>query len=216
VQRILSLFERREKTDAYWRAVARMTLQVAMALQSAHAEGVLHRDIKPGNLLLDEKCDVWVTDFGLAKATEQETLSRSGDVLGTYLYMAPEQWQGTADARSDLFSLGVTLYELLTLKLPFTEEERTEAFNGRRLVPAAPRSIMPSVPAELEEIALKAMAHEPDRRHGSASELVSCLARYLQGQTAAPQKTNSSQQRRQGADPGPKAKARKSASDATS
>jgi serine/threonine protein kinase len=107
------------------KAVARVGLQVAEALAYAHGQGVLHRDIKPSNLLLDVQGTVWVTDFGLAKAmADTDGLTHSGDVLGTLRHMAPERFRGQADARSDLNALGLTLYELLTLRPAFDQEDR--------------------------------------------------------------------------------------------
>src|SRR6185369_5475827 len=98
----------------FWHSVANIGIQVAGALQHAHRQGVLHRDIKPSNLLLDSRGTVWVTDFGLAKADDGDDLTHTGDILGTLRYMAPERFAGKADARSDVYSLGLTLYELLT------------------------------------------------------------------------------------------------------
>ena len=86
------------------------------ALQYAHAQGVLHRDIKPANLLLDAQGTVWVADFGLPRALDHSDVSRTGDVVGTLRYMPPEQFHGQVDARSDVYSLGLTLYELATLR----------------------------------------------------------------------------------------------------
>src|SRR5205085_8890807 len=100
----------------YWRSVAHAGVQVANALHYAHSQGILHRDIKPANLLLDAEGTVWVTDFGLAKAFESPDVTDTGDLVGTLLYMAPEQFEGKYDARSDIYSLGVTLRELLTLE----------------------------------------------------------------------------------------------------
>ena len=95
---------------------------MAEALSYAHSEGILHRDIKPSNLLLDARGTVWVTDFGLAKAEGTEGLTQTGDFVGTLRYMAPERFEGWSDRRSDLYSLGATLYELLTLR-PFLESD---------------------------------------------------------------------------------------------
>src|SRR5262249_18420095 len=100
----------RRKT--YWQGVARVGVQVADALDYAHRNGVVHRDIKPSNLLLDARGSVWVTDFGLAKADDQPNLTHTGDILGTLRYMPPEAFNGRADARGDIYSLGLTLYEL--------------------------------------------------------------------------------------------------------
>src|SRR5438046_898711 len=99
-------------------------VQVADALEYAHKQGIVHRDIKPSNLLLDTRGTVWVTDFGLAKAEGAENLTHTGDVLGTLRYMPPEAFQGRTDARSDIYSLGLTLYELLCLRSAFDEKER--------------------------------------------------------------------------------------------
>ncbi len=111
-----------EKT--YWHSVARIGLQVAEALAYAHGQGLIHRDVKPSNLLLDIRGNIWVTDFGLAKADDDGDLTHSGDVLGTLRYMAPERLQGHADARSDVYSLGLSLYELATLQPAFNTADR--------------------------------------------------------------------------------------------
>src|SRR5262249_48179957 len=100
----------------YYRGVARVALQVAEALAYAHDRGVLRRDIKPSTLLLDAQGTVWVTDFGLAKAEDQPGLTHTGDIVGTLRYMAPERFQGRSDPRSDVYSLGATLYEMVTLR----------------------------------------------------------------------------------------------------
>ena len=110
--------------DRYWRSVARIGLCIAEALDYAHGRGILHRDIKPSNLLMDLKGTVWVTDFGLAKAAGAEDLTHTGDIVGTIRYMAPERFQGKSDVRSDVYSLGVTLYELLVLRPAFGERDR--------------------------------------------------------------------------------------------
>ena len=107
--------------QGHWRFVAAVGAQAAEALQYAHEQGILHRDIKPANLLIDEHDCVWVTDFGLAKLTGHDDLTASGDVIGTLRYLAPESLRGETDARSDVYSLGLTLYELLTLAPPFGE-----------------------------------------------------------------------------------------------
>jgi serine/threonine protein kinase len=107
------------------RAVARIGQQVAQALGHAHARGVVHRDIKPSNLLLDAAGIVWITDFGLAKA-EDDGLTNTGDVLGTLRYMAPERFRGEGDGRADLYALGLTLYELLTLRPAFDSSDRQQ------------------------------------------------------------------------------------------
>ncbi|HUG67617.1 MAG TPA: serine/threonine-protein kinase [Pirellulaceae bacterium] len=167
---------------AYWQSVARIGVQVAKALNYAHRQGTLHRDIKPANLLIDEDGTVWVADFGLAKAMEHDNVSRTGDIVGTLRYMAPEQFQGSTDARSDIYSLGLTLYELLTLKPAFDETQRKRSFlhDSGSLEPGRPRRDNPSIPRDLETIVLKAIAVEPDTRYQTAAELAEDLQRFLE------------------------------------
>ena len=108
----------------FYRSVARIGVQVAEALEYANRQGVLHRDIKPSNLLLDGRSNVWVADFGLAKTAEADDLTHTGDILGTIRYMAPERFSGHCDARSDVYSLGLTLYELVALQPAFEASDR--------------------------------------------------------------------------------------------
>lgn len=163
----------------YQRSVALIGQQVAEALQHAHERGVVHRDIKPGNLLLDQAGVVWVADFGLAK-TEEPVLTRHGDVLGTLRYMAPERFRGESGAAADIYALGATLYELLTLR------PAHDVADGAELVhrichgePVPPRTIEAAIPRDLERIVLKALEREPRRRYASAAELAEDLRRYL-------------------------------------
>ena len=107
------------------RFVARVGAAAASALHAAHGQGTLHRDIKPGNFLLDAQDELWVTDFGLAKALEDEGLTHPGDVVGTLQYMAPEQFDGRYDVRSEVYALGVTLYEMLALAPAFQGKNRS-------------------------------------------------------------------------------------------
>jgi serine/threonine protein kinase len=165
----------------YWHSVARIGIQVGEALSYAHAQGTLHRDIKPANLLLDSNGRVWVTDFGLAKVAVREQLSQSGDIVGTLRYMAPEQLEGQHDSRSDVYSLGLTLYELVTLQPAFVEADhsrlmrRVSEGNATR-----PRSLRPDVPRDLETIVLKAIARDPQHRYQTAGELVDDLRRLVE------------------------------------
>ncbi len=110
----------------YVHSVARIGIQVADALDYAHQQGILHRDIKPANLLLDAQGQIWVTDFGLAKGQDSDELTRTGDVVGTLKYMAPERFTGWSDPRSDVYALGATLYEMLTLRPAFEESDRVK------------------------------------------------------------------------------------------
>jgi serine/threonine-protein kinase len=171
----------KSSTTGFAREVARMGLQVAQALGYAHAQGVLHRDIKPSNLLLDVQGTVWVTDFGLAKAlAEGDDLTHEGDLLGTLRYMAPERFRGEADARSDLYALGLTLYEQLTLRPAFDQNDRDRLIHQVTTgVPPRPRTLNREIPRDLETIVLKAIEHDPARRYQSANELADDLQRFL-------------------------------------
>jgi hypothetical protein len=165
---------------AYFREVARAGQQVAEALACAHAHGVLHRDVKPGNLLVDDAGRVWVTDFGVAKI-EGEDLTRTGAILGTLRYMAPEQARGTSDARSDVYGLGVTLYELLALEPAFDARDHVQLLEQvARQEPRRPRDLDPRVPRDLETIVLKAMNKDPARRYPTAADMADDLRRFLE------------------------------------
>jgi serine/threonine protein kinase len=165
----------------YWRSVARLGRQVANALDYAHSQNVLHRDIKPANLLLDATGTVWVADFGLAKVLEQDDVTNTGDIVGTLKYMAPEQFQGKYDARSDIYSLGLTLYELLTLQPAFKDTSRARLIRQiTQEEPVRPRKINPSIPRDLETIVLKAIARDADRRYQSARDLHNDLQLFLE------------------------------------
>ena len=164
----------------YWTTVAGMGRQVARALDYAHSRGTLHCDIKPANLLVDAEGVVRVTDFGVAKAMQFDRVTQTGDVTGTLQYIAPERFRGQTDARSDVYSLGLTLYELLTLRSALGEGSRHELL--RRIMdgsPAPPRQVNPQIPRDLETIVLKAIAHDPAGRYPSARALAEDLDRYI-------------------------------------
>jgi serine/threonine protein kinase/Flp pilus assembly protein TadD len=164
----------------YFRGVARVGVQVAEALEYAHLHGVIHRDIKPSNLLLDAAGTVWITDFGLAKAEGGNALTQPGDLLGTPRYMAPERFQGQFGPRSDIYGLGVTLYELLTLRPVFEDVEVLRLVERiRQETPPPLRKINPRVPRDLETIVGKAMAREPADRYATAAALAEDLRRFL-------------------------------------
>lgn len=164
------------------RNVAKLGIQVAEALEYAHRQGVLHRDIKPSNLLLDASGNVWVTDFGLAKATDSADLTLSGDLVGTLRYMAPERFRGVADARSDVYSLGLTLYELLAMRPAFDELDRSCLIRQVTLEePPRLRSLDRSAPPDLETIIHKAMARDPAGRYATAGALAEDLKRFVDG-----------------------------------
>ncbi len=166
----------------YWQSVARIGEQVASALHYAHGQGVLHRDIKPSNLLLDTAGNVWVTDFGLAKIVEGDNLTRSGDVVGTLRYMAPERFRGESSAASDIYGLGATLYELLTMR-PAYDAADVQKFVAdlSRENPTPPRAIDPRIPIDLQTIVMTAMASEPNERYKTSGTLSDDLKRFREG-----------------------------------
>ena len=165
---------------AYWRLVAEVGTQAAAALQHAHTQNVLHRDIKPANLLIDAHGRVWIADFGLAKA-EGDELTRTGAVGGTLRYIAPERFRGQGDGRSDVYSLGLTLYELATRKAAFADEDRSKLlWRITHERPVALRKCQPGIPPDLETIVLKSIARDPDDRYQSAGDLAADLRRFLE------------------------------------
>ena len=164
----------------YWRSVARVGLQVAQALEYAHAQGILHRDIKPSNLLLDGQGTVWVADFGLAKTVEGEDLTHTGDIVGTIRYMAPERFHGQCDARSDIYALGLTLYEMVGLRPAFEQTARQALI--RQVMEEEPprlRKLDRSIPRDLEMVIQKAIAPDPAGRYATAGALAEDLSRFL-------------------------------------
>ena len=165
--------------ERYFRRVARIGIQVADALAYAHEHGILHRDIKPSNLILDESGTVWVTDFGLAKA-QGEDLTQTGDFVGTLRYMAPERFNGEADERSDLYSFGLTLFELCTLQCAFDKNERVELIHQvtHEEIPK-PSQHAPAIPKDLETIILKCADRNPSSRYLKASDAAADLRRFL-------------------------------------
>jgi tetratricopeptide (TPR) repeat protein len=167
----------------YTRSVALIGVQVAEALEYAHRQGILHRDIKPSNLLLDGQGTVWVTDFGLAKTVDSDDLTHTGNLVGTVRYMAPERFEGWCDARSDVYALGLTLYELLTLRPAFDESDRHRLIH--RVTHSEPprlRALDPLIPRDLETVVHKAIEREPGRRYAGAGALAEDLRRFVAGE----------------------------------
>jgi serine/threonine protein kinase/WD40 repeat protein/tetratricopeptide (TPR) repeat protein len=164
----------------YHRSIARIGLQVAEALAYAHRQGILHRDIKPSNLILDVQGTVWITDFGLAKAEDADELTRTGDVVGTIRYMAPERFEGTSVPQGDIYALGVTLYEMLTLRPAFDDANHARLIQRIGLEePPRPRKLVRDIPLDLETIVLKAAARDPADRYATAEALAEDLQRFL-------------------------------------
>jgi serine/threonine protein kinase/predicted Zn-dependent protease len=179
----------------YYRSVARVGLQVAEGLAHAHSLGILHRDIKPSNLLLDARGTVWVTDFGLAKAEGTDGLTHTGDIVGTLRYMAPERFDGWSDPRSDVYSLGITLYELLTLQYLFQEPNRAKLIDRvMHDTPISPRKLDKKAPRDLETIILKAIAKEPAQRYVSAEQMAEDLRRFLADKPVLARRTSPTEQ----------------------
>jgi eukaryotic-like serine/threonine-protein kinase len=171
------------RLDAFfWKNAAALGLQAARALHYAHSQGTLHCDIKPANLLVDVDGVVWITDFGVAKAMQFETVTRTGDVTGTLQYTAPERFRGQTDARSDIYSLGLSLYELLTLRPAHAGDDRQKLLRSvMDGVPVPPRRVRQDIPRDLETVVLKATARDPACRYQSAADLADDLQRYLDG-----------------------------------
>lgn len=164
---------------AYFHSVAEIGLQSAQAIAYAHARGITHRDIKPSNLILDTAGVVWITDFGLA-STGDSTMTQTGDILGTIRYMSPERFKGQCDTRADIYSLGLTLYELLVLQPAFESADRIKLIDiVTKAELTAPRSIDSRVPRDLETIVLKACDKDPKRRYQSADAMAADLQRFL-------------------------------------
>ncbi|MFO0887666.1 MAG: protein kinase [Isosphaeraceae bacterium] len=180
--------------SGYTASVARIGLQAAEAMAYAHDQGILHRDIKPSNLLLDAHGIVWITDFGLAKTTTDEDLTHTGDILGTLRYMAPERFRGQCDARSDVYALGLTLYELLARRPAFDERDRARLI--RQVTDATPpplRSLDRSIPRDLATVVHKAIERDPSHRYRTAQAFADDLRRCLDDQPIAARRITSAE-----------------------
>jgi serine/threonine protein kinase len=165
--------------------LARLLAEVADGLEHAHRAGVIHRDIKPQNLLVGADERLHITDFGLARLADAESITLTGEVMGTPAYLSPEQVradQPAIDGRTDIYSLGVTLYELLTLRRPFQGETREQLLTGiREREPQPPRTFDEHIPKDLQTICLKAMEKEPVRRYATAAAMAEDLRRFADG-----------------------------------
>src|SRR4051795_10406956 len=168
LREILQTYGRLGASDA-----AGIAAEIADALSFAHAHGVVHRDVKPGNVLITPQGQVKVTDFGIARAETSEPLTKTGAVLGTATYFSPEQAQGfPLDGRSDVYALGVVLYEMLTGVAPFTASSPVSiAYKHVREAPAPPSTLVPELAGAMDRIVLTAMAKDIDERYQSAQDL---------------------------------------------
>ena len=184
----------RQRARAFWAAVARLGSQVADALAYAHAQGIVHRDIKPSNILIDAHGSAWVADFGLAKADDAASLTETGDVLGTLRYMPPEAFEGRSGPLGDVYSLGLTLYELIALRPAFDETDRARLI--RAVTEGSPpplRPLRPDVPRDLETIVHKATEHDPAHRYTTAAALAEDLRRFLDDRPIAARRVSAAE-----------------------
>ena len=166
-----------------WRETLHFSRQIARALRHAHERGIVHRDIKPNNIMLLKDGTIKVADFGIA-ALENEAVESNGQAIGSIHYIAPEQARGESpDARSDLYSLGVVMYEMLTGEKPYTGDSLGEiAVKHMNATPVLPRAKVPEIPEELERITMKAMSADISARYQSAEELLNDLESFIQTQ----------------------------------
>ena len=177
---------RARSSARYFKLIAELFADLADGLHHAHETGVVHRDIKPANIMLDSLGHPWITDFGLAQITTSEDSTRAGTLVGTLRYMSPEQAYAQRvmiDHRTDIYSLGVTLYEVLTLKPAFDRATEPELLTMIAFEePRKPRAIRREIPEELQTITLKAIEKSPDERYNSAAEFAADLRRYANNQ----------------------------------
>jgi eukaryotic-like serine/threonine-protein kinase len=173
------------RSSNHVRRIAELGIQAAEALHFAHQHGIVHRDIKPSNLLIDREGKLWIADFGLAQCAGSGSLTRSGDIVGTLRYMSPEQATGKThwiDNRTDIYSLGLTLYELLTLHPAVDSDDRMTMLRQiESEEPKAPRRINSAIPVDLENIIIKAISKEREHRYATAGDLSADLQRWLDG-----------------------------------
>lgn len=171
------------KSRLYYYQVAKWVADIGDALHYAHLKGMIHRDVKPANIMVCRDGRVVLVDFGLVKESGDESVTMTGSLLGTYRYMSPEQIGAKrirVDARTDVYSLGMTLYEMLTLQAAFTAVEQSELL-GQILwrEPVPPKKIAPSVPVDLQTICLKAVQKSPAERYASAGDMAEDLRQFL-------------------------------------
>jgi len=169
-------------TSKHFRWSARIGVNIADALSYAHQSNILHRDIKPSNLILDRKGVVWITDFGLAKDSSSDiNLTKTGDVIGTPQYLAPESLEGKYDQRSEVYCLGLTLYELATLQPAYKNGSTAEVIRAiATSSPVPPKKVNSKIPIDLSTIIEKATSRDPDSRYQTAARLRSDLLAFVE------------------------------------
>lgn len=175
----------------YYQKVCDVGIQAANALEYAHRHDVIHRDIKPSNLIVDQDGVLWITDFGLAKLTNEASLTRQGQLVGTLRYLAPEALESKFTPESDVYSLGLTLYEMLTFTPAFGETSYSKLYkqvSEGNLI--RPRKLFPDIPKDLETIVLKALEYDPDKRYRSAREFADDLQRFLDDRPIRARRSN--------------------------
>ncbi|MDF1837336.1 MAG: WD40 repeat domain-containing serine/threonine protein kinase [Planctomycetota bacterium] len=166
-----------------WRDATRITREVGSALAHAHAQGILHRDIKPANILVGSDGHAWVVDFGLCRLEGEHSMTGTGEAVGTLRYMAPEQLDGESDESSDVYSLGLVLYEMVTGAPAMTDTRKAKLIRSIALKdPISPRRLVPKISKDLETIICKAISKRPVDRYASANQLVRDLERLEAGQ----------------------------------
>ncbi len=184
----ISLKQYMEKRGALtWKEALHFSSQIARALSHAHSKGIIHRDIKPHNIMLTRDGVIKVADFGIARLQDSQNTLMNQEALGSVHYISPEQAKGeTVDARTDLYSLGVVMYEMLTGRLPFEGDSAVSvAVQHINAIPLQPRDIVPDIPAGLEAITMKAMNPDIHQRYQSAEELLADLDRFRADENAS-------------------------------
>ena len=168
--------------------VVSLGTQMLEALRYAHRRDIVHRDIKPQNIIVDDEGRLKVTDFGIARAGSASAMTEAGSILGTAQYLSPEQAQGgLVEAASDLYSLGVVMYEMATGVLPFTGDNSvTIAMKHVSEPPVPPRVLVPAIPENLERVILRSLAKQPEKRYITAQAFLEDLQRVQRGETVAP------------------------------
>ncbi|MEM9645283.1 MAG: serine/threonine-protein kinase, partial [Planctomycetota bacterium] len=168
-----------DRPQPHYRRIASLGMQISAALDHAHRRGIIHRDVKPSNILIDTSGTAWLTDFGLAK-TDDEAQTQTGDFVGTLRYSAPERFAGRCDEQSDQYALGLTLYECIALHPAFEMADRIQLIHAIETSSFKDlRRVAPDAPVDLVTIVEKSLQHDPSRRYASAADLSDDLQRYL-------------------------------------